>query len=110
MTTKKYFINNFSLAAGLLVACVSAQAFAQGGPFYCTPIAVNADPTGALTVCCSYNGGCRYWWAWPNDSANNTPDTIRIYLSMIQSALLSGKTVGLVGGYDYIISTIYLYQ
>ncbi len=89
MTSKKFRLNVSSLATGLVVTSLAAQAFAQ-----CLPTGFNLDPSGDVTVYCvpttNLSGGGQWYFAQPG-ICGNTILSVEMYTSMIQGAILSSK-------------------
>ena len=103
MTSKKYFVSMISLAAGLVVASVGGHALAYT-QVTCKPTSVNVDWWSDITVLCDG----QWYFAQPG-TCSNTIATVKLYLSVIQSAILAGKTIQITNQLcDFHISKVVL--
>jgi len=90
MTNKKTLTSILSVVAGLAVAFVSTPAHADGG--LCTINNINTDWGGKFQIKC--NEYANSFSVFPGQVCNTfttSADTIKVYFSLAQSALLSGK-------------------
>ncbi len=100
MASKRFLINVFSVAAGLVAASISARALAEtcSAPGYVEWRTYNKE----LGFWCNSN----YYTASVGDCNNNTMTSIKLYLSLLESAILSQKHIEVVaasGCYNVIV-------
>ena len=89
MNFKKSVRNFVALSAGFALVAVSS--LARAVDVTCVPDSVNSDPSSNITVYCNGN-----WYFAQPGICGNTVDSIKLYFSTVQAAILSGKTVSLV--------------
>jgi hypothetical protein len=95
MTNRKNLIGVLSLVAGLVVASISTPARADGGT--CTIANLNTDSSGKVQIKCSQYPNS--FSASVGQSCNGnvaTADSIKVYWSLAQAALLSGKKLTVI--------------
>ena len=85
MTFKKALSTFAALTIGLVT---SSAAFAAN--YTCVPTAVNSDNGSWITLTCN---GANYY-AQPGNCGNSL-DAVKMYLSIAQAALLSGKSINI---------------
>ena len=75
----------------LFVACLTlAGPAAAAVTATCVPDAVNTDSRGAITISCAGT-----WYFAQPGVCGNTQDSVKMYLSVAQAAILSGKKIDL---------------
>lgn len=97
MITKKAAISTVALACALVGA--SATTNASAAALACTPTATTYHQDTTLAIYCSNTS------SWYFSSANASVETKRIWMSMVQSAMLAGKNIQIdnqTGGFVWI--------